>query len=93
MKSQMVNFMGEKITQQAYLIALAGIVLAVIVVALTLSMQGVVISLALLLSFFIYAYNVNCTIVGKCHVWAWLLTILYILNALTVGTGLLFAGK
>jgi Na+-translocating ferredoxin:NAD+ oxidoreductase RnfE subunit len=93
MKSQMVNFMGEKITQQAYLIALAGIVLAVIVVALTLSMQGVVIALALLLSFFIYAYNVNCTIVGKCHVWAWLLTILYILNALTVGTGLLFVGK
>jgi Na+-translocating ferredoxin:NAD+ oxidoreductase RnfE subunit len=93
MKSQMVNFMGEKITQQAYLIALAGIVLAVIVVALTLNMQGVVIALALLLSFFIYAYNVNCTIVGKCHVWAWLLTILYILNALTVGTGLLFAGK
>lgn len=89
----MVNFMGEKITQQAYLIALAGIVLAVIVVALTLNMQGVVIALALLLSFFIYAYNVNCTIVGKCHVWAWLLTILYILNALTVGTGLLFAGK
>jgi Na+-translocating ferredoxin:NAD+ oxidoreductase RnfE subunit len=93
MKSQMVNFMGEKITQQAYLIALAGIVLAVIVVALTLSMQGVVIALALLLSFFIYAYNVNCTIVGKCHIWAWLLTILYILNALTVGTGLLFVGK
>jgi Na+-translocating ferredoxin:NAD+ oxidoreductase RnfE subunit len=93
MKSQMVNFMGEKITQQAYLIALAGIVLAVIVVALTLNMQGVVIALALLLSFFIYAYNVNCTIVGKCHVWAWLLTVLYILNALTVGTGLLFAGK
>lgn len=93
MKSQMVNFMGEKITQQAYLIALAGIILAVIVVALTLNMQGVVIALALLLSFFIYAYNVNCTIVGKCHVWAWLLTILYILNALTVGTGLLFAGK
>lgn len=89
----MVNFMGEKITQQAYLIALAGIILAVIVVALTLNMQGVVIALALLLSFFIYAYNVNCTIVGKCHVWAWLLTILYILNALTVGTGLLFAGK
>lgn len=89
----MVNFMGEKITQQAYLIALAGIVLAVIVVALTLNMQGVVIALALLLSFFIYAYNVNCTIVGKCHVWAWLLTILYILNAVTVGTGLLFVGK
>lgn len=93
MKTQMVNFMGEKITQQAYLIALAGIVLAVIVVALTLNMQGVIIALALLLSFFIYAYNVNCTIVGKCHVWAWLLTILYILNALTVGTGLLFARK
>lgn len=89
----MVNFMGEKITQQAYLIALAGIVLAVIVVALTLNMQGVVIALALLLSFFIYAYNVNCTIVGKCHIWAWLLTILYILNAVTVGTGLLFVGK
>lgn len=89
----MVNFMGEKITQQAYLIALAGIVLAVIVVALTLNMQGVVIALALLLSFFIYAYNVNCTIVGKCHVWAWLLTVLYMLNAVTVGTGLLFVGK
>lgn len=89
----MVNFMGEKITQQAYLIALAGIVLAVIVVALTLNMQGVVIALALLLSFFIYAYNVNCTIVGKCHVWAWLLTVLYVLNAVTVGTGLLFVGK
>lgn len=89
----MVNFMGEKITQQAYLIALAGIVLAVIVVALTLNMQGVVIALALLLSFFIYAYNVNCTLVGKCHVWAWLLTILYLLNAVTVGTGLLFVRK
>lgn len=89
----MVNFMGEKITQQAYLIALAGIVLAVIVVALTLNMQGVVIALALLLSFFIYAYNVNCTIVGKCHVWAWLLTVLYMLNAVTVGTGLLFVRK
>jgi Na+-translocating ferredoxin:NAD+ oxidoreductase RnfE subunit len=93
MKTQMVNFMGERITQQAYLIALAGIVLAVIVVAMTLSMTGVMVGLALLLSFFIYAYNVNCTIVGKCHMWAWLLTVLYVLNALTVGTGLLFARK
>jgi hypothetical protein len=88
---KMVEFMGEKIAQQAYLVVLVGIVLSIIVVAVSFNRQGIMVALVVLLSFFIYAYNVNCTIVGRCSVWAWLLTVLYILNGATIATALVFS--
>ena len=85
----MVNFLGERISQQSAIVALAGIVLSVVVLFLNMSTVGLTASLMTLTAFFLYAYNVNCTIVGKCHVWSWVLTVLYVVNASTLLLGAL----
>lgn len=42
------------------------------------------IALSLLLGGFVAAYNVNCTVVGHCNVWAWFLTVIFIFNTVMI---------
>ena len=41
-------------------------------------------ALSILLGGFITAYNVNCTVVGHCSVWAWLLTLIFIFDTIMI---------
>jgi hypothetical protein len=51
-----------------------------------------VVGLGLMLFLFVQAYTINCTVVGHCDMWAWALTIVYILSAI-MGRGLFSAPK
>ena len=64
----------------AFIIAVTGIVLSI---AVTLYVPKLfVASLVMLAVFFVAAYNANCAVVGHCNVWAWVLSISYVLMAL-----------
>lgn len=89
MKTTMVNFLGERVSQQSAIVALAGIVLSVVILFLNMTRVGLMASLLSLTAFFLYAYNVNCSVVGKCHVWSWVLTVLYVVNATSLLLGML----
>jgi len=67
--------MVSNITKNAKVIASLGLVAGIL---LTLFAPKFWISgLALVLGFFVVAYNVNCVLVGKCIVWGMFLTVLY----------------
>lgn len=66
----------NKITLTAFLTFLAGLVLAVILPFV--GSYGIFLSIYVLLLFVLLAYNVNCAQVGHCHVWAWVLTLVYV---------------
>jgi hypothetical protein len=71
-----VDFFGKKISRAAFYTLVAGILFA-----LTISLfipYGGFIGLYILLVFLLMSYNVNCAQVGHCHVWAWILTTIYI---------------
>ena len=74
--------LGEniKVTRAAFFILIAGIIVS-LVLAFTAPFIGPIIGLFALIGVMIWAYTVNCIQVGHCYAWAWILTILYILNA------------
>jgi hypothetical protein len=69
-----------KITRAAFCILIAGIILS-LVLAFTAPFIGPIIGLFALIGVMLWAYTVNCIQVGHCYAWAWILTIIYILNA------------
>ena len=79
-----------KTTGQAKLVAglglVAGILLAIVVPKFWMA------ALAMVFAFFVVAYNINCVMVGRCVVWGWFLTLLYLCYG--IGTiCLIFADK
>ena len=78
--ARFVKIGSLKLSMQAVVVAACGIVFG-LVVGLT---YNVVVGLIAILPFFMGAYTVNCTVVGHCTVWAWILTIVYVINVLGV---------
>jgi hypothetical protein len=76
-----------KLTQQAFIVFLAGSSLSVFLflasIALgsqaTTKLAGIIISLILFGFTCYYTYITNCVIVGNCNALAWVLTIMYML--------------
>jgi hypothetical protein len=62
---------------QAFITALVGIVIGTMVIL----RGGVFLGVLTTGLFFVTAYSVNCMVVGKCVVWAWVLAIVYTLYA------------
>lgn len=69
-----------KVTRAAFCILVAGVILA-LVLAFTIPFIGPIVALFTLLVVMLWAYTVNCVQVGHCYAWAWILTIIYITNA------------
>ena len=87
-----MNFSADRIisvgslrmTLPAFIVALAALVMGGF-----LSMKvHTVVGLMLMLVMFVNAYTVNCTITGHCNVWAWVLTVTYVL-----ATAMIISGK
>ena len=74
-----VTLFGRRVSLSAVLVMGAGVVIAVAV-----ALVSPLASLVALLMFAIAAYNVNCTHVGRCHVFAWFLTAIWLLYATTM---------
>jgi len=67
-----------KICTQALIILVTGIVLAVISLILQPSAAPAV--LMMLIVVMVSAYMVNCTVVGDCEIFGWILSVFYVLN-------------
>lgn len=79
---KMIDFFGIKISLNAYIILIAGLIMCIVIMFIGPlgPLFGVIAFLFVILS----AYNVNCTLVGHCKVWAWFLTVFYIIYAIVV---------
>jgi len=69
-----------KMSLFAFIVAICGIFIGLMFSFKLHPLLGIVITG----SFFLAAYNINCVIVGKCEIWAWILLIIYLLNTVTV---------
>jgi hypothetical protein len=79
-----VTVFGVTMSLTAFIVALTGIILALAIVMAAPSIWPA--GLVIMLIFFFGAYIVNCTVYGHCKVLAWILTVLYVINALTMFT-------
>lgn len=84
----MASFGSLKITQQAFIISLIGLIAGVFIAFKGMAVAGLVI----MAGAFIAAYNANCAVVGKCRMWAWTLVVVYGVNMFLLGK-LAIAGK
>ena len=66
---------------QAFVVASAGLLLGLCVFVMFPSIATAVLSLILTGIFFLYAYNINCVVVGHCTVLSWVLTAVYLTMA------------
>lgn len=65
---------------QALAILVTGLILSVVMIAVKPSLLMLTLSSISFLIVCFYAYQVNCMIVGKCEVLAWILSIFWVLN-------------
>lgn len=77
-----VTVFGVTMSLTAFIVALTGIILALAVVMAVPSIWPA--GLLIMLVFFLGAYIVNCTVYGHCKVLAWVLTVLYLINAVSM---------
>jgi hypothetical protein len=77
-----VTVFGVTMSLTAFIVALTGIILALAIVMTVPSIWPA--SLVIMLVFFLGAYIVNCTVYGHCKVLAWVLTVLYAINAVSI---------
>jgi hypothetical protein len=71
-----IEVFGKKISRAAFYTLVSGIFLSLVVSVFV--PYGFFIGVYILLVVLLASYNVNCAQVGHCHVWAWILTIIYI---------------
>jgi Na+-translocating ferredoxin:NAD+ oxidoreductase RnfE subunit len=73
-----------KVSRPALITMIAGLIAGI-----SLSRHSFAVGLGITAVFFVYAYNVNCAIHGNCKVFAYFLSIMYLLLSL----GMLSSGK
>lgn len=79
---QIYRIGGMRISLQALLVVVLSCLLAIVVIALSPS-TGITIGILLfLLSMLILAYIINCMIVGQCNVFAWIISLIYVIYLL-----------
>jgi hypothetical protein len=76
-----------ELTLPSLITAVAGIALGIVLAYKVNPMLGITVPLA----FFVGAYNVNCTVVGQCNVWAVTLGSLYFIYTALLIIALLFS--
>ena len=80
-----------EVATQSFIIAIASVVLAFTTLLLLPGNYGTRFAafVGVLVGGFVASYNANCVVRGHCHLWAWALAILFVLNV--VSTSLTFA--
>jgi len=82
MNNKTITIGALTVSIQAFITALSGIALGILLMIVlpgNLKLIGLISSLLILMS----AYTVNCTVVGNCVVWAWVLTVMSLSNVIT----------
>lgn len=78
---KMVQIGELKITLFSLIVLITGVVLGVFMAFLVPHPYGLMSSLVIILASVVFAYNVNCMVVGQCKIWALVLTAFYVLYA------------
>lgn len=78
---------------QALAVLITGIVLFVAMIAIKPSASMFLAASVMFLVVCVNAYVVNCMVVGKCEIFAWVLSVVYVLNFGLAAVGLLMSGK
>jgi len=66
---------------QSFVVAAAGLLVGLVLFFMLPSIATAVASLVITGIFFLYAYNINCVVVGQCSIFSWILTAFYLLLA------------
>ena len=74
------------LTLPSFITAVCGIVVGI---AASIKLNPFI-GLIAVIPFLIAAYTVNCIVVGHCTTWAWVLTVLYVVNVVSVFLGVSF---
>jgi len=77
----MISLGSLKITNQAFIISIIGIVIGIFIAFQKMPIPG----LMIMAGAFLAAYNANCSVIGHCDIWAWSLVIVYALNMFFIG--------
>lgn len=80
-KPKMIKVGKIEMTRASFIVLLVGICTSVACLIIAPNLVGVIMAIYFLLSVILVAYNINCTQLGKCYTWAWILTVVYILGA------------
>lgn len=75
--SQIHKIGDLKICTQALLVLVAGIVLAII--SFILQPEAAPTIVLMLVVIFVSAYAINCTVVGNCEIFGWILSVFYVI--------------
>lgn len=90
--TKFVKILGANISYQALTTLIVGYIAAI--VAVFAGLPGIVIGIVLIIVTSINAYSINCTIVGKCEVFSYILTVFMIIYSFAlVGAGFYFKRK
>ena len=77
-----VTLFGVTMSLTAFIIALMGVVVSLVIVVSFPKIWPF--GVLFMLMTFLGAYNVNCVVYGHCKVFAWFLTVMFLLNAVTI---------
>jgi uncharacterized membrane protein len=77
----MIQVGALKMTHQAFIIAVIGALTGIFAGLKGMAVPGLIV----MAGAFLAAYNVNCTVVGHCDIWAWTLVVIYAINLFMIG--------
>jgi len=69
---------GVKVSRASFFILITGVIIAAILAIFLPFPYSIVISVLVLLFSIMNAYTINCTQVGHCKIWAWILTSVFV---------------
>ena len=80
---RMVTIGHFKLSLAAFITLVAGMCVSLLLLILAPNIYGALSMIYILLVAILFAYGINCTLLGHCKVFAWVLTILYTLSAVS----------
>lgn len=82
MEPKMIQIGKLTIALQALLVFILGLVVSLSILVLFPNLYGLIGAIGIMVPFGIATYLVNCTIVGKCILFSWILVGMYVLMAM-----------
>lgn len=76
--TKFMQFLGIKVSRASFYILITGMIVAIILAIFLPFPYNIFISIGCLLIVIMQSYTINCTQVGHCKIWAWILTSVFI---------------
>ena len=77
---KMVSFGKMNVSLAAFITLIVGILASLLIIFISPNAIGIIFAIYILLSVLLTSYNINCTQLGHCKLWAWTLTVLFIIS-------------